>query len=241
MPYRKVDVVTLRRPGLIKICGVRETEHALVVAEAGADVLGLNFAPSSKRRVSIENAVSIVSAVRHAFGDGAPLSAGIFVDVYAENVNQIASVVGLDVVQLHDPAIPASIERIERPVIRPISPPPGSSPGSVASSMAGQRLNDDVPALFMLDAHDPVLHGGTGRRADWHLARDLARDFPLLLAGGLTPENVAQAIAQVRPLGVDVASGVETDGVKDPEKIRAFIANAREAFAALNSDIPVVL
>jgi phosphoribosylanthranilate isomerase len=229
------DSDLLQRSGLVKICGLREPAHALVAAESGADLLGLNFVPSSKRRIDSNQARSIVREVHTTYGDRGPQMVGIFVDEPAERINETASAVGIDAVQLNGSESADYLERLRFPVIRSLSPPPGSTLESVVSTIEDQYASEEMPPLFLLDAYDPVQHGGTGKRADWSLARDLSMRLPVMLAGGLTPENVAMAIDAVRPLGVDVASGVETDGVKDPVKIREFIANAKHAFSALQS------
>jgi phosphoribosylanthranilate isomerase len=228
------NLSVLRQAGLVKICGIREPGHAVAAVEAGADLLGLMFA-KSRRQVSRLEAARIVSEVRSAYGDQSPLFTGVFVDADAATINELVSQVGLDVVQLHGAEIATVLLGIQVPVIRPIRTPPGSTMGSIASTIENQQLSDEVPALFFIDAYDPVMHGGTGKRADWPVARAVAARWPLMLAGGLTPENVAEAIDEVRPAGVDVSSGVETNAVKDPEKVREFVANAKRAFARLDS------
>jgi phosphoribosylanthranilate isomerase len=189
----------------------------------------------SRRQVTVQEAASIVREVRIAYGERSPLFCGVFVDADAATINELVSDVGLDVVQLHGSEIATVLAGIQIPVIRPISTPPGSTMSSVASTIESQRLSDEVPALFFIDAYDPVRHGGTGNRADWPLARGVSARWPMMLAGGLTPENVAEAIDEVRPAGVDVSSGVETNAVKDPGKIREFVANAKRAFACLDA------
>lgn len=212
----------------VKICGVRSAAHALAAAEAGADLIGVVFAPS-RRQVSAEEA----SAIRAALDSlpRRPDLVGLFVNAAPDLIVQTAERCGLDVIQLS-----------------------GDEPLSLLHALPGRRVlravrldgrqgerewlrpgpqHDHIRLL--VDAHVPGSYGGTGVVADWGSAAELARRAPILLAGGLTPENVAAAVSQVRPWGVDVSSGVETDGVKDVAKIRAFITAARAAVSPNDS------
>ncbi|MGN6360996.1 MAG: phosphoribosylanthranilate isomerase [Thermomicrobiales bacterium] len=228
----------LRPATLIKICGVRTPEHALVAAEAGADLVGLNFYPSSHRYVSVAEAAAVVRALRdHGHVTAA---VGLFVNETPARINSIAAEVGLDIVQLHGDEQPGDLCAITLPVLRAIRLTPDTSLPRVrerisASVVMAQGRPDGPlgqPLTPLLDAHAPGLYGGTGVQADWSLAARLAALWPLFLAGGLTPENVGDAVRAVQPLGVDVSSGVETNKVKDPAKIRAFIAAVRAATTA---------
>jgi len=232
MPGQQSEPGVLGQQGLVKICGLSQPDHALAAAGAGADLLGLMFA-HSKRQVTIEQARAVVEEVRREYGDRAPLFAGVFVDPDAAGVNMIASRVGLDLVQLHGSESADLIHDIALPVIRAVGPPPGSTVDSVLRKLNDHQAREDAPALFLLDAYDPVQLGGSGRLADWALASDVARRVALLLAGGLTVGNVGEAIRQVQPRGVDVSTGVETDGIKDPRKIQEFVTNAKQAFCGL--------
>lgn len=235
MPSQMTELAAFRRSDLVKIDGLCEPGHALIAAEAGADLLGLVFA-QSKRQVTAEKAALIVSEVRHAFGDRSPLFVGVFVDCDAATMNGLASAAGLDVIQLHGSENAAVIRDVILPVIRAIGPAPESTVDSVMALLEEQRVSREVPALYLIDAYDPVRHGGTGKRADWALASGVAGRARLMLAGGLTADNVAEAINHVRPVGVDVSSGVETDGIKDPAKVREFVAMAKRAFADREAD-----
>jgi phosphoribosylanthranilate isomerase len=221
----------LKRGGIVKIDGVMQAQHAVAAAEAGADLVGFIFAKSRRQLTSAQASIE-VSALRTSLGERAPLVLGVFVDESPERVNEIIDEVGLDVVQLHGSETAESLRAISRPIFRAVGPPPGSSADDVAALLATLRLDAVRPALWVIDAWDPVNHGGSGKRADWAVAAELARTTPFLLAGGLNPENVAEAVRTVRPVGVDVSSGVETDGVKDPERIRAFVHAAKAAFPA---------
>jgi len=202
---------------IIKICGLRTTEHALVAADAGADMLGFVFAPS-RRQVSAAQAASISAAIRNRPRPH-PQIVGLFVNTPAATINAMAEAVGLDLVQLSGDEELAAAAGVDRPIIKSIRM--DGSQREAAWVAAGARL--------LVDAHVAGAYGGTGARADWPRAAELARRLPLILAGGLGPANVAEAIAQVRPWGVDVSSGVEEGGAKDEAKIRAFIAAARGA------------
>lgn len=210
----------------VKICGVRRTENALVAAEAGADYIGIVFVPGRRRRVDPSAARLITDRLR-AIGPEAPRSAGLFGDQPLAEVLDTIAVAGLDVVQL------CGAESVEycravgdhARVIKALH---------VANDAAIDELSNLIDAYaaagctVTLDRQVAGLHGGTGESFDWSIAAQLAaKGHQFLLAGGLTPENVAQAIAVAHPWGVDVSSGVETDGEKDADKIRQFIANAR--------------
>jgi phosphoribosylanthranilate isomerase len=216
-------------PGAIKICGIRQGEHALVAADAGATMLGFVFAPS-KRQIQAGEAAEIVEAVRSRYGDGAPLMVGVFVEPSREELERAMTEVGLDFAQVHGNVDLAALADVPVPVIRGLAPISHSDADSVVASIeADERvLGRNLPVL--LDAHVPGQLGGTGIVGDWSLAREVSERRPILLAGGLNPENVAAAITSVRPAGVDVSSGVEIDGVKDPERIQAFVAAAENTF-----------
>jgi phosphoribosylanthranilate isomerase len=205
---------------LVKICGLRTVEHALAAAAAGADMLGLNFVATSRRRVSVTEGAAIASAVRAA-GYGTRV-VGLFVNEEPATVAAVARAVGLDLVQLSGDEPPEDAELIPLPLIKAVRLD-GSPHEAAWIGRAGAGVT------LLADAHVPGSYGGTGERADWGRAAELARRAPLILAGGLTPENVAEAIAAVRPLGVDVSSGVERDGAKDSAKIEAFLGAARAA------------
>jgi phosphoribosylanthranilate isomerase len=202
---------------IIKICGLRTVEHALVAAEAGADLIGLVFAPS-RRQVSLADASAIAAAVR-GLPAPRPQIVGLFVNAPVAEINAAVESVGLDLVQLSGDESLADAAGVGRPIMKSIRM--DGSEREAAWIAAGARL--------LVDAHMPGAYGGTGARADWQLAAELAWRAPIMLAGGLDPANVAEAIAQVRPSGVDVSSGVEEGGVKSAAKIRAFIAAARGA------------
>lgn len=212
----------------VKICGVRRPEDALVAAEAGADYIGMVFVPGRRRRIEPAAARVITDSLR-ALGTDAPRSVGLFGDQPLEEVLDTIAAAGLDYVQLCGDESAEYCERVRQHagVIKVLHVADDAEIDGMV------ELTDAYAAAgctITLDSQVSGLHGGTGQSFDWSIAAGLAesgRQF--LLAGGLTPENVADAVAQVDPWGVDVSSGVETDGKQDSEKIRRFIANARRS------------
>lgn len=199
----------------VKICGLNTVEQAVGAAGAGADFIGVVFAPG-RRHVSIPQARAIAEAARST---GRPVEiVGVFVNMPPDEVNGIARECGLDRVQLSGDESMDYCVGIEKPVIK-----------AVRVGIKMPALEADSGVLYLLDTHIEGHYGGTGKTFDWSLAQNLSRRFPIMLAGGLSPNNVAQAVREVKPWGVDVSSGVETDGVKDMKKIRAFIEAARRA------------
>ncbi|MGH2349467.1 MAG: phosphoribosylanthranilate isomerase [bacterium] len=208
----------------VKICGISDVETALAAADAGADAIGLVFAPS-RRRVTVDRAREIADALPPFV-----TKVGLFVDADAEQVLHHVETAGLEVVQLHGSETPAFCAALRRPVIKAIRVKDASS----LAAMDRYRVS-----AFLLDSYDPDVAGGTGRVFDWDLAARVnpygasrlgaGGPYRIILSGGLTPENVTEAIARVHPYGVDVSSGVETDGKKDPVKIREFIQRAKNS------------
>ena len=204
----------------VKICGVTELEDALLAVELGASALGFNFYPPSPRYISPAAASKIVEQLPPLV-----VAVGVFADdPDAEHVATVARQGRVAAVQLHGPRWPAMNGKLrDYPVIRAVAVARGFKPEELAGLGAGV-------SAFLLDALDPHLIGGTGRTIDWTLAREVKRFGRVILAGGLTPENVGQAIGEVRPFAVDVASGVESaPGKKDAAKLRAFFAAVQEA------------
>lgn len=231
----------------VKICGITNLEDAQVAAAAGADYLGFIFYPPSKRAITPEAAQGIAARLRE--GERCPILVGVFVDETAADAAAILDTCGLDLAQLSGDETPNMIGDPASPLygrsykaLRPTTfaeadaeaewylPPPFTN--KQTNQPTNQSSNS--PSL-LLDTYHPTLRGGTGETMDWSVAARLAETVDgLMLAGGLTPENVAAAVRQVRPFAVDVASGVEAvPGRKDHARIRAFI---RAAKAALKSD-----
>jgi phosphoribosylanthranilate isomerase len=208
----------------IKICGVKSPEEARIVAEAGADAVGLNFYPPSPRFVTPSQASAIVRALP-AFT--APV--GVFVDMPLRQVCTIAYQLGLRGVQTYDnqPPTEDSFPFAHIPAFRVNS---AEQVQAIAQWVRSAQAAGRGPAAVLIDAHVPGQVGGTGRTAPWELLVGVDLGAAIILAGGLTPENVGQAIRLVRPWGVDVASGVESaPGRKDPVRVAQFVKAARQA------------
>ena len=210
----------------VKICGITSPEHALAAAKAGVDYVGLVFAPSP-RKLTTEQGLLVSRAVRAWRGQRpTPELVGLFVNSPAEEVNRIASLCHLDVVQLSGDEPLKYCLKIRSPLIKTVHVSPDQDVESLEERLSSLHELAIVP---LLDAAVPGKYGGTGRTVNWELARRLAESHAFLLAGGLNPSTVGEAVGMVHPWGVDVSSGVETKGVKDTGKIRAFVAAAREA------------
>jgi phosphoribosylanthranilate isomerase len=211
----------------VKICGIREKAHALAVIEAGGDFIGLVFAPS-RRQVTPARAGEIVNAAKSR--SDAIDTVGVFVNMPATEVNNIAGSCNLDWVQLSGDESWEYCRQISRPVIKAIRIKQGQSPEQILADLAsGAKILTSKKYLYLLDSEVEGRYGGTGTAFDWTLAQQAAEKFPVIIAGGLTPQNVAEVIEMVAPWGVDVSSGVETGGVKDIAKIKAFIEAVRKA------------
>ncbi len=285
-----------------KICGIQLPADALAAAAAGADYIGLVFVPNRRRRLAVDAAAAIVSALRsnpqlasqlasqvdqpadlptgrpaepQSVGQAAPVRrprvVGLFADQPLEEVNRVIRACGLDAVQLCGQESPEYCRQVQVQALGQVSDQasnmasnqvstritgeaPGQVPGQVPvevikvlhvpGTAAGEAPENKARAVadleerlrsyraagcrITLDKLVEGFQGGTGQSFDWEIAAQMAQNgYEFLLAGGLTPDNVAQAVAQARPWGVDVSSGVETDGNKDPEKMLAFIQNVR--------------
>ncbi len=197
----------------VKICGIRTPEAAQAAVDAGAHALGFVFAPSP-RRVTPQEAERIIRELPPFVS-----KVGVFVDAPRREVLEIAGVCRLDALQFHGGEAPDYCRGWRQQVIKAFRLQDGS--------VLEQMDQYDVAAC-LLDAYVPGRAGGTGQRCDWDLARQAAAPGRrIILAGGLTPDNVEQAIRQARPYAIDVSSGVETGGVKDPDKIRALLMTVR--------------
>jgi tryptophan synthase beta subunit len=209
----------------VKICGIRQVTHALEAVEAGADFIGIVFAPG-KRQVAPANAKKIVKAVKKKSTSAGVV--GVFVNMPAEEINTIADFCDLDWVQLSGDESWEYCHSITKPVIKTIRVGNQSPAELCAEVTAGVRLLNGKRFMLLLDSKVEGSYGGTGASFDWILSQTIVERFPVIIAGGLLPENVAQVVEMVAPWGVDVSSGVETNGVKNTAKIRAFIEAAKK-------------
>jgi phosphoribosylanthranilate isomerase len=200
----------------VKICGITSLEDAILAVEAGADALGLNFVPSSKRVIDTATAAHIADAV----GGSVQLIA-VVADRSEPELDELRLATGIRWLQLHGSEAPAELE----PFL-----PEAYKACAIASAADAARAAEYGGRRLLVDAKVAGELGGTGQRFDWSLARPLAEQRELILAGGLSPSNVREALTVLRPFGVDVASGVErrdNPRQKDPELVRAFIDAVR--------------
>ena len=213
----------------IKICGIRTPEHAIAAAKAGADFIGMVFAPSP-RRITQDAAASITAALTKE-KSGVEV-VGVFVNADAGTVNRICGMCRLDRVQISGDESWEYCREIEKPLIKVIRVNRDNPPGKAGRDVEyGLKLLKGREVILMLDTNAGGRYGGTGKTFDWELAQPIARRFPIIIAGGLTPGNVPEAIKTISPWGVDVSTGVETRGTKDAEKIKKFIEAVRRTDA----------
>ena len=201
----------------IKICGIKTLDDALAAIDLGADLIGFNFYPKSPRYVEVGMCRNIMSKVRTI---GRVTCVGVFVNISVGEIHATMDTCGLNLAQLHGDETAEFMESLLEKSFKAFRGIPDDVNGFVG---------DDAPA-FLVDASVKGLYGGSGVTADWDGTAELAKKYPLLLAGGLTPANVAEAVKRVKPWGVDVASGVESaPGKKDPSKMQAFVQAVRDA------------
>jgi len=205
---------------LVKICGITTTEAAKTAVESGADLIGFVFA-SSKRQIAPLDAARIAASLPSSVK-----KVGVFVNESVNNILEIADTVGLDIIQLHGDEPPEMIEQLPYQVIKAIPAHPKQLAEIDQYSLAD---------YYLVDSPFGKNRGGNGTTFDWNTLRDLPIDrSKLLLAGGLKATNVKEAIYQVHPAGVDVSSGVETDGKKDEQKIIQFIQQVKRTDERMN-------
>jgi phosphoribosylanthranilate isomerase len=195
---------------IVKICGITSAEMAKKAAEAGADMIGFVFA-SSKRKIAPEKAAAITRTLPPSVK-----TVGVFVNEKQEKMQEISELVRLDYIQLHGDEPSSIVKKLHTKVIK-------SFPADRLHSITEESRHYD---FCLLDGPAGKNRGGNGKTFDWTLTQNLPKE-KIILAGGLTPANLQQAIKIVQPAGVDVSSGVETEGVKDAVKIKQFIQNAK--------------
>ena len=217
----------------VKICGLTNADDARMVSAAGADAIGLNFYPQSRRFISLETAADIVEAAPESVA-----RVGLFVNATDDEVCRVYDHLGLDFIQLHGDEPPEYLMALgERPVIRAFRFGPGGL-GPIREYLAACGEPGVNLQAILIDAYQAEHYGGTGTVADWErLAAEMGQleGLPLILAGGLDDTNVETAISTVRPTAVDVASGVEREpGRKDAERVQDFVRAAHRAFSRLD-------
>jgi len=205
----------------VKICGITNLEDALLSIDCGADILGFNFFEKSPRYVAPQNAAGIIDKIPNDI-----LRVGVFVNMETYRIDEFVQLLKLDAVQLHGDESADFVSELKRETDAKVI-----KAFRVSSDFMVERVLDFQTETVLLDKFSNEHYGGTGERFDWKIAHDVkGLDVEIFLAGGLTPENVAEAVQNVRPYAVDVASGVESSpGKKDPKKLEAFIKNAKNA------------
>jgi phosphoribosylanthranilate isomerase len=205
----------------VKICGLSEVEQALAAARAGADFIGLVFAPS-RRSVSPGKALDIVRAVEQITPH--PAIVGVFANQDIREVNRIAQECRLDYVQLNGNEGFSYCRQVQRPIIKVLRIGENTTVSDISQKIKMASLYHLTKEMvYLFDTQDPNSYGGTGKTFDWQIVRGVSQKYPTMIAGGLNPENVGELIKTVSPWGVDVSSGVETNGVKDIAKIESFM------------------
>jgi phosphoribosylanthranilate isomerase len=220
----------------VKICGLTNFEDAAAAVEAGADLLGFIFYEGSPRYVEADQVQAIIAELHRVYPVDPEKpryrTVGVFVDRPAAYIAAIMAMTGLDWAQLSGDETVSVLEQLKRRAYKAIRPRAYKDADAEASFYAA--LSPRFGPRLLIDAYRPGEYGGTGHRADWDIAKELARFRSILLAGGLNPDNVAEAVRVVQPWGVDVSSGVEkAPGIKDHNAIRAFVHNAKTALDTL--------
>lgn len=204
----------------VKICGITRESDAAAAVAAGASAIGFIFWPKSPRYIEPEKAREIARTLPPFV-----TPVGVFVNESVERVNAVANAVGLGAVQLHGDETPSVLSVINCPVVKALSTMDTESTGGWPDRV-----------VLLVDAHDPLRRGGTGVRADWEGAARLAQSRRILLAGGINPTNVVEAVTRVRPFGIDVSSGVEdAPGIKNADRINELFEALRGSTAKLNA------
>jgi len=219
----------------VKICGFQTAEPAVAAIEAGADAVGLVFVPNARRRLTLKEGRDLLSQFREHVVHAAVEIVGLFADQPLAEVQEHVGLLGLDSVQLCGAEDVRYASQLGVPVYKVIGIDPQTPiSAQMPRIMVLQQRHVMAGHRIVIDAKVGGEYGGTGQTFDWDIAADLARGLNFSLAGGLTPDNVGAAVTAVKPWGVDTSSGVETDGVKDVAKVKAFV----EAVQSVNRPLP---
>jgi phosphoribosylanthranilate isomerase len=215
---------------VIKICGVTTLNDALMCADAGAELLGLNFYPPSPRCLTPDAARPITDGLRQALGADCPVLVGVFVNLSVSEITRIRQIAGLDAAQLSGDESESVLAGLNGRGFKAIRPRSRDEALEDATAYLHHAPLDVWLPSILVDAYHKALYGGTGEQASGEVALAVKEIAPrLMLAGGLTPDNVAARVRAIQPWGVDAASGVESEpGIKDPARVRDFIAAVRE-------------
>lgn len=216
----------------VKICGITNLDDAVIAIEASADMLGLNFYKPSPRYIEPDAAQKLCDVLRDELGDECPILVGVFANETVDNISTITNKVGLDFAQLSGDETDDMMIELRGIAFKGIRPMNLKFALDDVKYFSEHMPADERAPSILLDAYHPKLYGGTGDKASVEVALAIKEKVPrLMLAGGLTPENIAKRVAAIRPWGVDVASGVESGkpGIKDAEKVWAFIREAKNA------------
>lgn len=216
----------------VKICGVTQYDNALMVAKAGADMIGLNFYRQSPRYIDPADAGQLTDRLRQTLGDSCPTIVGVFVNAPFSHISQTMEVAGLDFAQLSGDESDELLHELQGLGYKAIRPPNEALAVDDANYYSKEFIKDERIPSLLLDAYHPKAYGGTGEQTSVAIAQAVKRIAPrLMLAGGLKPDNVAERVRQIMPWGVDVASGVEASqpGIKATEKVNTFIQAAKTA------------
>jgi phosphoribosylanthranilate isomerase len=206
----------------IKICGLKTIEDSMAVCRAGADMLGFNFYRLSPRYIELTVCREIINRIKQEFPNA--IHVGVFVNQSVDEIKEIVEITRIDAVQLSGNETIETLQHVGEIAFKALRVSTFDEVEEIIDLLPKRSLS---PA-FLIDSYDEETYGGTGKTGNWALAAKVAKNHRILLAGGLNPENIEEAIRKVRPWGVDVASGVEREcGVKDPEKIIKFIQKAR--------------
>lgn len=207
----------------VKLCGLRTVEDARAAIDAGADALGFIFA-ESKRQVTPEFVAGLRSELPNP-----PTVVGVTVNRGAAELSLLFEDAKLDMIQLSGDEPIEILDALEMPVIKVLRFPEDTDINLATTTVDAWLSHRHAPELVFVEGHQAGAFGGVGAKANWRLLHEIAVRYPIVVGGGLDPDNVADAVRQVNPTGVDVSSGIETEGFKDAAKMQAFVSNARAA------------